>query len=84
MKPESCKQGKLGDVMDLKTRKRLSLLVLLLGLPAYIAVAVTLMNWMDARWGRQPLWVELLIYIALGIIWILPLKRIFTGIGKDE
>lgn len=70
--------------MDLKTRKRLSLLVLLLGLPAYIAVAVTLMNWMDARWGRQPIWVELLIYIGLGIIWIVPLKRIFTGIGKGE
>ncbi|RNF35737.1 DUF2842 domain-containing protein [Paracoccus methylarcula] len=70
--------------MDLKTRKRLSILVLVLGLPAYIIVAVTLANWLDARFGRQPIWIELLVYIGLGIIWILPLKRLFTGIGRDE
>ncbi|WP_245999137.1 DUF2842 domain-containing protein [Paracoccus methylarcula] len=72
------------DCMDLKTRKRLSILVLVLGLPAYIIVAVTLANWLDARFGRQPIWIELLVYIGLGIIWILPLKRLFTGIGRDE
>lgn len=70
--------------MNLKTRKRLSILVLVLGLPAYIIVAVTLVNWMDAQWGRQPIWIELLVYIGLGIIWIMPLKRLFTGIGRDE
>lgn len=70
--------------MDLKTRKRLSLLVLLIGLPAYIIVAVTLVNWMDAKWGRQPIWIEVVIYIVLGIVWILPMKRIFTGIGREE
>ncbi|MBC9245225.1 DUF2842 domain-containing protein [Paracoccus sp. 11-3] len=70
--------------MNLKTRKRLSLLILILGLPAYIIVAVTLVNWMDARWGRQPIWVELLVYVILGIIWIVPLKRVFTGIGREE
>lgn len=70
--------------MDLKTRKRLSLLILLLGLPAYIVVAVSLVNWMDARWGRQPIWIELLVYVGLGIVWIVPLKRIFTGIGRGE
>lgn len=70
--------------MDLKTRKRLSILVLVLGLPAYIIVAVTLVNWMDAQWGRQPIWIELLVYIGLGIIWIIPLKRLFTGIGRNE
>ncbi|MDP0927543.1 MULTISPECIES: DUF2842 domain-containing protein [Paracoccus] len=70
--------------MDLKTRKRLSILVLVLGLPAYIIVAVTLTNWMDATWGRQPIWIELLVYVLLGIIWIMPFKRLFTGIGRDE
>lgn len=70
--------------MDLKTRKRLTLLVLVLGLPAYIIVAVTLVNWMDRTWGRQPIWIELLVYIILGIIWIMPFKRLFTGIGKDQ
>lgn len=70
--------------MELKTRKRLSLLILVLGLPAYVVVAVTLVNWMDGRWGRQPIWIELAVYILLGIVWILPLKRIFTGIGRPE
>ncbi|MDB6180599.1 DUF2842 domain-containing protein [Paracoccus fistulariae] len=70
--------------MDLKTKKRLSLLILVLGLPAYIVVAVSLVNWMDARWGRLPIWAELLVYVGLGILWILPLKRIFTGIGRGE
>ncbi|SNT74642.1 DUF2842 domain-containing protein [Paracoccus seriniphilus] len=70
--------------MNLKTRKRLSLLILVLGLPAYIMVAVTLVNWMDRQWGRQPIWIELLVYIALGFIWIMPLKRVFNGIGRAE
>ena len=70
--------------MNLKTRKRLSILVLVLGLPAYIIVAVTLTNWMDATWGRQPIWIELLVYVVLGVIWIMPFKRLFTGIGRNE
>jgi hypothetical protein len=70
--------------MKLKTRKRLSILILVLGLPAYVMIAVTLVNWMDARWGRQPIWIELLVYVGLGIIWIMPLKRVFTGIGRGE
>lgn len=70
--------------MDLKARKRLSLLILVLGLPAYVVVAVTLVNWVDARWGRQPIWIELTVYVLLGVIWILPLKRVFSGIGRGE
>ncbi|MAN57811.1 MAG: DUF2842 domain-containing protein [Paracoccus sp. (in: a-proteobacteria)] len=70
--------------MRLKTRKRLSLLILVLGLPAYIIVAVILVNWMDDRWGRQPIWIELAVYVLLGVIWILPLRRVFTGIGREE
>ena len=70
--------------MRLKTRKRLSLLILVLGLPAYIIVAVILVNWMDDRWGRQPIWIELAVYVLLGVIWILPLRRVFTGIAREE
>ncbi|SET52771.1 DUF2842 domain-containing protein [Paracoccus homiensis] len=70
--------------MQLKTRKRLSLLVLMLGMPAYVVLAVTLVNWMDARFGRQPIWIELAIYVVLGILWILPLKRVFRGVGRGE
>ncbi|MGN7870592.1 hypothetical protein PARHAE_02838 [Paracoccus haematequi] len=70
--------------MNLKTRKRLSLLILVVGLPLYIVAAVTLVNWMDARFGRQPILVEIAIYVGLGVLWILPFKRIFSGIGREE
>ena len=70
--------------MDLKTRKRLSLLILLLGLPGYIVIAWMLMAWIDDTWGRLPIWGELLIVVGLGVLWILPFKRVFSGIGKGE
>lgn len=70
--------------MDLKTRKRLSILILVVLLPLYVVVAVSLMNWLDGRFGRQPIWVELVIYLVLGILWALPFKRVFRGVGKGE
>ena len=70
--------------MDLKTRKRLSLLILLLGLPGYIVVAWVLLAWIDDTWGRLPIWAEFILIVVLGIVWILPFKRIFSGIGKGE
>ena len=70
--------------MNLKTRKRLSLLILVIGLPVYIVAAVTLVNWMDARFGRQPILVEVAVYVGLGILWILPFKRVFSGVGRGE
>lgn len=70
--------------MDLKTRKRWSLVILLIGLPLYIVVAVTLMNWLDTRFGRLPILIEIFVYVVLGILWALPFKRVFTGIGKEE
>lgn len=70
--------------MDLRTRKRWSLVVLLIGLPLYIVTAVSLVNWMDRTWGRQPILIEVAIYIGLGILWVLPFRRIFRGIGKGE
>lgn len=66
--------------MRYKTRRRLSLLILLIGLPAYIVVAITILNWLD----RPPIWVELLVYIGLGILWAFPLKYVFKGIGQSD
>lgn len=70
--------------MDLKTRKRLSLLILLLGLPGYLVIAWMLLAWIDDSWGRLPLWAEFLVVVGLGIVWILPFRGIFRGIGKGE
>jgi hypothetical protein len=66
--------------MQYKTRRRLSLLVLVLGVPAYIVVAVTLVGLFD----RPPFWVELLIYVGLGVLWIVPLRPIFLGVGQPD
>ncbi|WP_234855600.1 DUF2842 domain-containing protein [Paracoccus everestensis] len=70
--------------MNLKTRKRLSLLILVVGMPLYVVAAVTLVNWMDVRFGRQPILIEVGIYVLLGFLWILPFKRVFSGIGRGE
>lgn len=70
--------------MDLKTRKRLSILILLLGLPGYIIIAWMILGWISDTYGRPSWWVELLVVVGLGIVWILPFRNIFRGIGKGE
>ncbi|MEL6645729.1 MAG: DUF2842 domain-containing protein [Pseudomonadota bacterium] len=66
--------------LSYKARRRWSLVILLVGLPVYIVTAVTIMNWL----GRPPLWVELGVYVALGIVWALPFKAVFKGIGQAD
>jgi hypothetical protein len=67
-----------------KTRRRLALLVLVVGLPLYIIVAVNLVDWASARWGRLPFLAELGVFIGLGILWAMPLKSLFRGIGQPD
>ena len=71
-------QGNSG--LSYKSRRRLSLLLLVVGLPAYIIVAVSVMNWLD----RPSIWVELLVYVGLGVLWALPFKAVFKGIGQAD
>ena len=66
--------------LSYKARKRWSLFVLAVGLPAYIVVVVTVMNMLD----RPPISVELLLYIVLGVLWALPLRFVFVGVGKPD
>ncbi|MFN4153054.1 MAG: DUF2842 domain-containing protein [Paracoccaceae bacterium] len=61
-------------------RRRLSLLVLLVGLPVYVVLAVSLVNWID----RPSILAELGIYIGLGVLWILPLRPVFLGVGQPD
>lgn len=63
-----------------KTRRRLALLVLVVGLPVYLLVAWGLAG----RLERPSLLVELAIYVGLGVIWILPFRALFRGIGQPE
>jgi len=66
--------------LSYKARRRWALVILLVGLPVYIVLAVTILNAL----GRPPLWLELLVYIGLGILWALPFKAVFKGIGKAD
>lgn len=66
--------------LSYKTRKRLSLLILIVALPLYIVAAVTIVGLFE----RPPILVELLIYIGLGVVWALPLKAVFKGIGQPD
>ena len=66
--------------MRYRTRKTLALLVLLLGLPIYIVLAVTLVGLFE----RPPIWIEFAIYVGLGVLWALPLKRLFRGLGQPD
>jgi Protein of unknown function (DUF2842) len=63
-----------------KTRRRLSLLILLVGLPLYIAAALYVVSLFE----RPSIWVELAVYVALGVVWALPFKAVFKGVGQSD
>ena len=63
-----------------KTKRILSLFILLVLLPLYIVVAVSIINMFD----RTSIFFEFIIYIMLGIVWAIPLKFIFKGVGKED
>lgn len=63
-----------------KSRRRLSLLILLVGLPVYIGVALYVVSLFD----RPSIWVELAVYVGLGIVWALPFKAVFRGVGQPD
>jgi len=66
--------------LSYKSRRRWALIILLVGLPVYIVVAVSVVNALE----RPPLWAELLIYVVLGFVWMMPFKFIFRGIGQAD
>jgi hypothetical protein len=63
-----------------RARRRWALVVLLAGLPLYVALAVSLV----ALFERPGIVVELAIYIGLGLAWALPLRFIFRGVGRPD
>jgi predicted membrane channel-forming protein YqfA (hemolysin III family) len=66
--------------LSYKSRRRWSLIILLVGLPLYIVAAVNIVSWLD----RPPIWVEFAIYVALGFVWVLPFKFVFKGVGQAD
>ena len=63
-----------------KIRRRLSLLVLALGVPAYVVAAVTVVGLFE----RPSVLVELLVYTGLGVLWTIPLRAVFLGVGRAD
>lgn len=66
--------------MKFKTRKRLAILVLVVGMPLYVIAAVMVVGLFD----RPPILVELCVYVVLGVVWILPFKPLFLGIAQPD
>ncbi|WP_039020026.1 DUF2842 domain-containing protein [Halocynthiibacter namhaensis] len=63
-----------------KTRRRLALFLLLIWMPFYIIAAVTIMGMLP----RLPFVLELAVYILLGVLWVVPFKPVFMGVGKAD
>lgn len=66
--------------LSYKTRRRLSLFVLIVGLPLYIVVAVNVVELFD----RPGVLVELAVFVVLGVLWALPLRAVFRGVGRPD
>lgn len=66
--------------LSYKTRRRLSLLILLVGLPAYIVAAIYTVSLFE----RPAIWLEFLIYVVLGVLWALPFRFVFRGVGQPD
>jgi apolipoprotein N-acyltransferase len=66
--------------LSYKARRRWALVILLVGLPLYIVVAVNLVAFFE----RPAFWVELAVYVGLGLLWAIPFKFVFKGIGQAD
>ena len=42
--------------------------------------AVTLVNWLD----RPAIWLEFLVYVVLGVLWAVPFRFVFRGVGQAD
>ena len=70
--------------LSYRARRIWTYVILLVGLPLYIVLAITLVNWAETRLGRPAWWLELLIYVALGVLWALPFRAVFRGVGRPD
>lgn len=66
--------------LSYRARRRLSLFLLLVWLPFYVVAAVTVVDLFE----RPPLLLELLVYVVLGVIWALPFRFAFLGVGRED
>jgi len=68
--------------MSHKAKRRWAIIILVIGLPIYMILASVLATSMMSALGHRYILLELAIYIALGVIWVFPLKNVFMGVGQ--
>lgn len=66
--------------LNYRARRRWSLIILLIGLPMYVVGSISLLSLFE----RPSFLLELFIYVALGILWALPFKYVFRGVGQKD
>ena len=66
--------------INYKNRRRISLILLLVGLPVYVILAINILTFFE----RPSILLEVLIYLSLGIVWALPFKFIFKGLVQAD
>ena len=66
--------------LSYKARRRWSLVILLVGLPVYIGLSWFVLSLFD----RPSILLELAIYIVLGIVWAVPFRAVFKGVGQAD
>ncbi len=66
--------------LSYRARRFWASVLLLIGMPLYIVAAVTLLGWLE----RPHILLELFVYVVLGVLWVLPFKFVFRGIGKED
>ncbi|MDE3079940.1 MAG: DUF2842 domain-containing protein [Paracoccaceae bacterium] len=66
--------------LSYRARRRWSLVILLVGLPLYIVLAVTIVDMLQ----RPPMWLELVVYVGLGFLWMAPFRFVFLGVGRAD
>ncbi|WP_210527165.1 DUF2842 domain-containing protein [Rubellimicrobium arenae] len=70
--------------LSYRARRIWTYLILLVGLPVYVVAAVSLINWIEGEYGRAPVWLQLIVYVALGFLWALPFRSVFRGVARDD
>ena len=62
-----------------RLKRFLAIIVLLLWLPFYIVLVLNIL----ALFERPSFVVELLVYVIAGVLWALPFKALFKGVGQQ-
>lgn len=66
--------------LSYRARRRWSLIILLVGMPIYIVAVVNVLDLFD----RPPFWLELVVYVVLGFLWMVPFRFVFRGVGQAD